>query len=99
MFCLTFVGVGVEGESAILDIKGEGVDVQVAGAQHSERHVVVDHAIRLDMQIRHKWGCVLIHTVRKQQEHFPTMLEKTARFRCVREKTYLSTLGLIHTFT
>ena len=66
--CLTCVGVGGEGESAVLDIKGEGVDVQSAGADHSDRAVVIDHAIRMDVYIRHKGGCVLSNAVGWQKE-------------------------------
>ena len=68
--------VGVEGKSAVLNVKGKRVDVQVAGADHSDRARVVDHAIRMDMYIRHRWGCVFSQTVRQQQEHMPTVLEK-----------------------
>jgi hypothetical protein len=65
---LTFVAVGDKGESAVLDVEGEGVDVQSAGANHSDRTVVVDHAIRIDMYIRHKWGCVFRYSVRQQKK-------------------------------
>lgn len=68
--------VGVEGELAVLNVKGELVDVEVAGADHSDGVGVVDHAIRMDMYVRHRWGCVFLHTVRQQQEHIPTVLEK-----------------------
>ena len=67
---LTCVGVGVEGESAVLDVEGEGVDVQSAGANHSDRTVVIDLAIRIDMYIRHKWGCVFRNAVGRQKKHF-----------------------------
>ena len=50
------MAVGDEGESAVLDVEGEGVDIQSTGANHSDRAVVVDHAIRIDMYIRHRWG-------------------------------------------
>ena len=58
--------VGAEGESAVLRVKGEGVYVQVAGANHSDRAEVIDPTIRIDLHIRHIWGCVLSHTVRQQ---------------------------------
>ena len=99
-FCLTCVGVGHKGESAVLDVKGEGVDVQVAGANHSERAVVLDNAIITDVYIRHKWGGVFIHTVRKQQEHIPTMLEKAATLRpCTvfPQKCCYNIMGLLDT--
>ena len=71
MWGLTCVGVGVEGESAVLEVKEEGVDVQPALANHSDRAVVVDLAIRIDMYIRHKW-CVLRNAVGKKNHisHF-----------------------------
>ena len=61
------MAVGDEGESAVLDVEGEGVDIQSTGANHSDRAVVVDHAIRIDMYIRHRWGWVFSHSVRKQK--------------------------------
>ena len=71
MWGLTCVGVGVEGESAVLEVKEEGVDVQPALANHSDRAVVVDLAIRIDMYIRHKC-CVLRNAVGKKNHisHF-----------------------------
>ena len=41
---LTRVHVGAEGEAAVLDVKGEGVDVQVAGADHPHGHPVYHDA-------------------------------------------------------
>ena len=74
--CLTCVHVGAEGESAVLDVEGEGVDVEVAGANHSDWAEVVDPTIRMDMYKRHSWGCVLSHTVRQQQKHTCTQFEQ-----------------------
>ena len=48
-WCLTCVHVGAKGESAVLRVKGEGVYVQIAGANHSDRAEVVDPTIRIDM--------------------------------------------------
>ena len=78
MWGLTCVGAGVEGESAVLEVKEEGVDVQPALANHSDRAVVVDLAIRIDMYTRHKC-CVLRNAVGRQKNTFHTSFEQCLR--------------------
>lgn len=71
--------VGVEGESAVLHVKGERVNVEVAGADHFDGAEVEDHAVSFDMHIRHRWGRVFLHTVREEtQQHISTITELCA---------------------
>lgn len=67
MTCLTKVDVGVESQSAVLYVKGEGVDVQVTGADNFGRFSIVHFTIAINVQIRDMWGCVFIHTARREQ--------------------------------
>ncbi len=60
--CLTQVDVGVESQSAVLYVEGEGVDVEVTGAHNSDWFTLSHHAIAEQVHIRHIWGCVFIHT-------------------------------------
>ena len=92
MWCLTSVGAGAEGESTVLDVKGEGVDVQFAGANHSERAVVVDLAIRMDMYIWHKWGCVLRNTAGRQKENIFLLIHISLDMRSVLLLCYIKVI-------
>lgn len=64
----TKVDVGVKSQSAVLYVKGEGVDVEVAGADDSDRLSIVHLSITVQVDVWDGWGCVLIHTVRTEQE-------------------------------
>lgn len=59
------VDVGSEGEGAVLDVKGEGVDLQVTGANHSNRFGVSHFTSMLNVHIRDDGSSVFIHTVRQ----------------------------------
>lgn len=62
---LTVVDVGSEGEGAVLDVKGEGVDLQVTGANHSDRVGVSHYTSVLNVHIRDDGSSVFIHTVKQ----------------------------------
>lgn len=59
--CLTVVEVGIESQSAVLYVEGEGVDVKVTGADDSDRFSVVHRPIAVQVHIRDLGGCVFIH--------------------------------------
>lgn len=65
--CLTQVDVGVESESAVLYVEGEGVDIKVTGADNFDWLSIMHHPIAVQVHIRDRRGCVFIHTAR--QEH------------------------------
>ena len=56
--------VGVESQSAILCVKGEGVDIQITGADNSSWFSIVHHAVAIQVHIRDRWGRVFIHTAK-----------------------------------
>lgn len=74
MKCLTKVDVGVECESAVLYIEGEGVDIEVTGADNFDWMRIVHTAIVIHVHIRDRGGRVFIHTARQEQAE---------EFRCV----------------
>ena len=64
---LTNVQVGVESQSAVLYVKGEGVDVKVTGADNPERLSIVHKPIVVQVHIRDRGRCVFIHAARQEQ--------------------------------
>lgn len=64
MKCLTQVEVGVESQRAVLYVKGEGVDIEVTGAENSGWFSIIHHPIAIQVHIRDKGGCVFIHTAK-----------------------------------
>lgn len=65
--CLTLVSVGVESQGAVLYVKGEGVDIEVAGTDHPDRKGIVQHPITVQVHVRDFRGCVFIHAVNKSR--------------------------------
>lgn len=61
--------VRVKGQSAVLYVKGKRVDVKVAGADDSERFGVVHPPGVVQVQVRHLWGCIFIHTENIATKH------------------------------
>lgn len=59
---LTMVKVGVKSQSAVLYVEGEGVDVEVAGADDSEWFCVVHQAVIMQVHIGDLRSRVFIHT-------------------------------------
>lgn len=66
MKCLTHVEVGVESQSAILYVEGEGVDIEVTGADHFGRVSVLHPTIAVQIQVRDVRCRVFIHTAREE---------------------------------
>lgn len=64
--CLTKVQVGVESQSAVLYVEGEGVDIEVTGADNFDWKSIVYHTIAIHVQIRDKGSGVFIHTARQE---------------------------------
>lgn len=69
--------VGVESQSAILYVEGEGVDIKVTGADDFDRFSIVYITVIIQVHVRDFWGCVLIHTAR--QETSRVMSEMSAK--------------------
>lgn len=59
---LTMMKVGVKSQSAVLYVEGEGVDVEVAGADDSAWFRVMHQAGIIQVHIGDLWSCVFIHT-------------------------------------
>lgn len=59
--------VGVKGQSAVLYVEGKGVDVEVAGADDSERFGVVHPPGVVQVDVWDMWSCVFIHTAKRQE--------------------------------
>lgn len=64
---LTIVEVGVESHGAVLYVEGEGVDIEVTGADDSDWLSIVHPAVAVQVHIRDEGGCVFIHTARQEQ--------------------------------
>lgn len=64
---LTVVDVGVERQRTVLDVEGEGVDIEVAGAHHFDRQSVVHLAITVQVHVRDRWGFVFLHTAKPEE--------------------------------
>lgn len=64
---LTIVEVGVESQSAVLYVEGEGVDVEVTGADNSDWFSVVHHPSAVQVDIRDFGGCVFIHAAGRRE--------------------------------
>lgn len=66
MKCLTQVEVGVESQRAVLYVEGEGVDIEVTGAENSGWFSIIHHPIAIQVHIRDNGGCVFIHTAKRE---------------------------------
>lgn len=66
MKCLTQVEVGVERQRAVLYVEGEGVDIEVTGAENSGWFSIIHHPIAIQVHIRDNGGCVFIHTAKRE---------------------------------
>lgn len=63
---LTPMDVGVEGESTVLYVKWEGVDIKVTGADNFDWMSIVHPSIAVQVDIWDRGGCVFIHTARRE---------------------------------
>lgn len=59
--------VGVESHSAVLYVEGEGVDVEVTGADDFDWLRIVNLAIVIQVNVRDVGGRVFIHTTGQEQ--------------------------------
>lgn len=64
---LTQDAVGVESQGAVLDVEGEGVDVEVAGAHHLGWILIVERPITVHVHERGLGGCVSVHAVNQSR--------------------------------
>ena len=60
--------VGVESHGAVLYVEGEGVDIEVTGADDSDWLSIVYPTVVVQVHIWDKGGRVFIHTARQEQE-------------------------------
>lgn len=65
--CLTQVDVGVESQRAVLYVEGEGVDIEVTGADNFGRLSIMHPTVAIQVHVRDMRGCVFIHTARQEQ--------------------------------
>lgn len=63
---LTHVDVGVKSQSAVLYIEGEGVDIEVTGADNSDWCGIMHPPVTIQVHIWNKGGCVFIHTAKQE---------------------------------
>ena len=56
------VNVWTERKRAILDVEGEGVDVQATGADHANGVGISNFARVKHVNVRNRWSRVLVHT-------------------------------------
>lgn len=63
---LTHVDVGVKSQSAVLYIEGEGVDIEVTGADNSDWRGIMHPPVTIQVHIWNKGGCVFIHTAKQE---------------------------------
>lgn len=61
------MNVGVERQGAVLYVEGEGVDVQVTGADHPDWESVVQHPSAVQVHVRDYGGSVFIHAVNQSR--------------------------------
>ncbi len=64
---LTQVDVGVESQSAVLYVEGEGVDIEVTGADNFDWQSIMHLTVVIQVHVWDKGGCVFIHTARQEQ--------------------------------